>query len=872
MLKYRKVDGWASEVVGDLVIRPVSDLEVRWVRTAIALSLILALAGFLPAASSYHLSVGNQDAVGIQPTETPANPSVCDDRPSCVEAGAPDQLARGLGQGCTPHEADGSVESAQASVGADTFCGRLMYNEDPEISGEFVQASPADQTYFGPITQFDVIYASYVGDWSLSYSCPWCLNQASYQAIHDAGHMVGLTDDGDTAWSGDQGWYEAAANMLYPNAMVVAQQETGAWEMNGWVHTIHDQQFIGFLTATINGQEITLDQDGLDALVEGEDMGTVDDPSDDVDLDGDGTISSQGLKDQGLLAEEATAQVCAFTPEVDVDINAPQATFCEVIFQWAEEDPDRDPTSARGSYSDPCDSPAYMCGVLTPAWYASLVCKQIPYTSSGSGCGDYPGPNADDAPAWSDNDYDIWHFVVAPSPSDCNTAQEPGFLFDTGATYPYLAHDLDVYSPASSAADASWTAATGQDVQANVDFVGDTADAAQDDGLGTVLDLVDLPEEVVDTTYMALKDDIVEPNAPGDTSQSLAGALAGTDDPALVRAIGQDPCRAFNPSDETAETIDPWVDYLDSQTLVDAGAGELYLNTDRGQDASNRAGPGQFYTSGFVGMFTDINDDGEYDQAGGDSLFEAIQSVGAYPLFWDLWAKEDDSGQVVPDPDGGCKATFGDKKLTENMVAAGYGLHTGLLQVVYLQEPTYMYSWLKTEATPYIDGNRVFVFMSQGLHTLLENGTAAQQTQVAGYINDALELMPASVTIRYDPAMDADLDEGVTVDDRVEFPARELGHQSDWSEQCGSATGDFLSEWGFFHDGTVLDASDDTVVTEYIFEVTTSDGTLGDGNLVAFKPNNEVYSFGQGIHQWFDVDPLDNDPSRNQDYDSAPPT
>jgi hypothetical protein len=45
--------------------------------------------------------------------------------------------------------------------------------------------------------------------------------------------------------------------------------------------------------------------------------------------------------------------------------------------------------------------------------------------------------------------------MVAPHPSDCGGLQEPGFTFETSRGFdgPYLAHDLDVYTPASSLAD-----------------------------------------------------------------------------------------------------------------------------------------------------------------------------------------------------------------------------------------------------------------------------------------------------------------------------------------------------------------------------------------------------------------------------------
>jgi hypothetical protein len=802
-------------------------------RIAVVVAIAMLTVGFAPMAAGNHLSVGNQDAVGMSPDEEPGDASVSEDRyqtgitdtGECHDSDGDDLSETG------PQEAaDSAVEGAES----DAFCGRLDYN--PGTSKP--QKSPRDQTLNGDIGTWDVVYASYVGNYGLSTCSPWCQPGAitAYRTTHDVLADQGLADDGETADNRDDGgWQEYALNTLYPNALIVGQQMTNAWDMNGWAHSVHDQQFIGFLEDT---DQQVIDDDRLE-----------------------NEIFPQHEED---LPDGSDAVVCGFTPDYEVSISATQAGFCEVLFRWGEPNDDGPgPASAAENginsddYSDPCESPAYVCGASESAWYAQLVCKSAPVTGSGTGCaggwwfggpGSAVNPALGEQPAWSDNDYDVWHWVVAPAPSDCSGDQEPGFQTTPGpgSEYPFLAHDLDVYSPAATAA--------GQTGTENVEDYARSSASKTLPGVET--DQVPPAEELLPGQVQ--KADRVEPNAPGDTSQQKLANDEWTE-----RTLGENECDELRDSSE--EFADPWRDVVDNQVHLDAageptgGAFDLYLNEDPTQDASNRPGYAQYFPSGKVGVFADKNDDGDYDQAAYDDKLQSVNQVGAYPMVYDVELDEEtlqETGDAEAAMFGGCTPGFSDFNWTTQAREAGYGPRTGLMQVLYLNEPTYLYNWKTSEAFPFPGGDNAFVFMTDGLEELLNHGTDDHQAFVQQKIDEALAHVPA--------------------DDPNVVLAHELTDNEfkDFYDQCSYGTGGFVNAWGFAHTcgsepGGELCAGD-TVVTQYTYE--NQAGVLGGSQIPVLDADGDGSgeTFPSGVNDWVDVDPLDGDASRNNDDCNRP--
>lgn len=781
-------------------------------KRALIVGIVMLTMGLVPAASGNHMSVGSQDAVGMSPDETPGDKSVPDDR-HAVGTTSTDDCFDDDGEAIDPENAADVADKTVEAANNDAFCGRLDYNPDID---QFNAQSPVDQDLRGPIEggTWDVLYASYAGNYGLSTCYPWCLPGGInvYRAAHDAMSEQGLSDNGETAArEDDDGWQEYAMNVLYPNALILAQQETGTWEMDGWAHTVHDQQFIGFLEDS-NGEVID-----------------------------DGRLSD--IVDEENLPNDAIPHVCGFSPDTEIVIDAPGASFCEVLFRWAEPS-DEGTDYNTDNYDNPCTSPTYVCGAAQPAWYAQLVCKtffSLGGVNPGSfGCagGDYVAVDGEDGPAWSDNDYDIWHWVVAPSPSECAGAQEPGFVVETptGASFPYLAHDLDVYTPAATAVDEKGT----ENVE---NYLRSTADK-------TIPDPSEGSDQVPSTTELLppeiQKTDRVEPNAAGDTSQSV-----------FDEDRVQEPCDVLRGGLE--EYIDPWVDYIDNQAMLDplgdpvAGGLDIYLNDDPYQDASNRPGYAMYFTSGQLGVFTDKNDDGDYDQASSDNKLQAVNAVGAYPMPWDVNLNEtkleEDQAATVAAMEGGCTPGFSEFDWAEEAGKAGYGPHTGLMQIVYLREPTVLFNWITDDTIPFQEGHNAFVQLSPGFQKLHNNTDT--RPFIEAQVTDALKDIPAD---------DPDI---VYTHNLTEPGVR------DFYDQCASPTGGFTNTWGFVHScgaeaGGDL-CADDTIVTRYVFENLDTNGVLGGSgsNFPVLEIGGQETAFPMGVNAWTDVDPFDGDPSRN---------
>jgi hypothetical protein len=250
-----------------------------------------------------------------------------------------------------------------------------------------------------------------------------------------------------------------------------------------------------------------------------------------------------------------------------------------------------------------------------------------------------------------------------------------------------------------------------------------------------------------------------------------------------------------------------------------------------------------YSAGGKVGVFTDKDDDGRYDQAPNRRLFAGVDETGAYPLFWDARVED---GTI--DTDAGCRIGNEGARLSAAMAQAGYGPQTGLLMVVYKAQPTVLYEWRTSQAFAEPIAGQAYVLLSSSLHAQRDDRV------VQDAIRTALDQVPA------DLAPD---------DPRVVYPGDRIAPASDFYEQCGYPTGGYHTSWSFTHAAHGTEGA--TIVTGYLLDNQAGDGQLGaEGPLVAFEPHGEPYSFPQGRHLWLDVDPLDGDPDRNADTCSAP--
>ncbi len=267
-----------------------------------------------------------------------------------------------------------------------------------------------------------------------------------------------------------------------------------------------------------------------------------------------------------------------------------------------------------------------------------------------------------------------------------------------------------------------------------------------------------------------------------------------------------------------------------------------------------------YYTAGQIGMFTDKDDSGAYEQADSGNKFTAIDTAGAYPLFWDMFLEDSDGDNVLePATDIGCSTGFGDTKLTGQMVDAGYMKHTGLLQVVYLTEPSVLiHDGEGFVSAPSLEPT-AYVFLSQGLQELRE---VENSPVLAQAVSNALAKLPGGAP------------------DNVVYASDLINSQSDFLNQCQQDTGGFSNAWSFSHT-CETGCAGDTIVTSYVFQL--EDGTIGGGELPTFDPDADgtPFNFDEnpvgdlltgGVHQWYDVDPFDGDETRNNAESSAPPT
>lgn len=794
----------------------------------------------VPFSSAHHLSAGYEDTVGMTPTESPSDKSVSDEA-----------RAAGIESDCYETKGELTADDASQSATRDAFCGELLYAQGTQ----FEQASPVDQDLRGGIATFDVVPASRanVGFGTCIPFCPGdvlpVVGPATWDAIHTAGSSAGLTHGPGQAddEASTRRFQSFGALVNAPSAATVAQETSGAWEMNGW-------WLPGGAAGTVGGGAGTRDFIGFVEDSQGNRLGP-----DDLE-----TIISNDPD----LPSEASPTVCGMSPTVDpVDFVdsfvglGSAGSACELPFEYVE--PGSGEADFKDGYQNRCESPTYVCGAVGGGYWRSSGYLDV----------------LDSDSAGSQDDHVIWHWVIGHAPSECQGSVEPGIDFDPGTTKPYLAHDLDVWTPITE---------TRAEEPVSQDGAEDYASAIGGDAVGiatgapdeAVSNLPPLPgpidsavESARDSAFVASKNDRVEPNNAqpvGDLRESSKQEIN------IPRAL-DDPCSVIT-SSETSETVDPWVNIVDGEAWQDYTAFFLdpivgfYGNTAQHQDDDNSPGPHMYHTTGKIGIFTDKdsvddsqNDDGHYQQLSDDEKYtaKAVTNQGAYPLLWDMWA-DDDAAPQDPQVDetGGCERVD-DRPFSQVMQDAGYGINTGLVQAIYLREPTVWMDDLNGQVAPFPGGNNIYLQMSEGARDLYD----ANPDTDANPLDARVDALVAELK-------DYAASKGPTSEDSIGVfqPGEQMGLRHDWgSGQCTESTGGFGSSLTFLHDCSV-DCSGDTIVTMYTFQVASSDGRLGDGSVIPiFSPDNEDHDFGANTqHTWYDVDPFDGDPARSDEECSKP--
>jgi len=861
-------------------------------KRAIVIGLLLIL-GSVPSAAGYHLSAGGEERVLVDSGSTgPVQTS--DNEPTVTDA----DRQVGTSTDCKDPDAelDGeAAEDAQDAIQRDPFCGLMVYNEGTGL----VQVSPADQHYpeipgdENPVDNFDVVRAYYSGP-LVGFGCfVFCPNDpqgdTAWSAAHAVGSEAGVTDSEEDA-SGQENSdrtqdYSVAA--YYPSAMRVAQWNTDAWRMNGPVTPSSLNMFIAFVEEEqSDGTLEPISDDKLDTLV-----------------------NTENVLGQ-YLADNSKPTVCGMSPQLEFQSTAARAS-CETGFTFKQGDsPPGDDTSFDG-YNDQCDSPTYSCNTASGgAWYSDFVCLNCDFAVQ--------------------ENYLTWHWFVAPHGAECGGAQEPGMSFDSdGADIPYLAHEVDVWTPSTEVeslagptnqanrgvttlpehsnelrknvgADDQQEEVTGVDLSETVPGWG-LIEAFNEDPVSTLpVPAGEEPEpenqqvpDALPARDQVYREEMVEPNAEpvgdvGDSSQKLTFERS-LDDCTLVAGDAEDP----------EEHVDPWVSRVDAEAYQGSanqpGGDVLFWNDLNGvdgvglydsaddQDDANNPGPGMFFTRGNVGVFTDRNDNGQYEDINFGSKYDgsSILAEGAYPLLWDNYL----NGDSEIDTEEGCLLP-GDKPITEIMEKGGYGAETGLFQAIYLKEPT-VFEWSSQQTSPtqvYQNGNDIHVLMSQSVRQLWEGpGEVDPDSLLDNDVDNAVDRAIESLQDYAVQQANAPSTPTVQVpgdDFNATSAAGEdlVTVKSDFQSQCSEDTGGFESQYSFLHN-CETDCSGDTIVTGYV--LTVEDDGDGDatavlgGNNKVFDPlsvNGDKVEFPVGTDVWFDVDPFDGDADRNQDAGSTPPS
>jgi hypothetical protein len=829
---------------------------------------VALLLGSFPLAAANHFTVGTYDSVGTAPDEdnSEGDRTV---RGTTVGPQAPADTDQEYAIGTTPEDechdpsSEVSQEEVQATLGAHGFCGMLIYHDG---NSALQHVSEPDQHYPGPIGTFDVVRAQTYGT-GASTCHPFCqevqgqdnpTGDVAFNETHRAGAQLGLTDPPDQAYSAEDERSQGVGVTAHVVSPTAVAQEFNVWEMNGWWWPSAVSTFVAFLE---DNDQDPIDDDELQEMVD-----------------------RMAGKAEGETATElnpnSEATICGYTPDFQFTTVDPDAPGVNCEFGFSHAGNGGSDTTFDG-YDDECETPTYVCGgVNGPAWYSEgCVClgltdPKIPGSSP------LPGPDSTLAGPEGQTDYIRWHFVVAPHNSKCGGAQEPGFSFgpDGNYDYPYLAHDVDVWTTAASTSAHSAGSA--------VPEVLDYSDAVAESYTQRVADQIEDPSNYVPDLPLPAETDLVvrnqtlEPNLAqdypthpigdiDDTSRTFEGGDLDTGD--LYRDL-TGACELLF-AQEVDSTTDPWVDLLDSRAIgvqdVDVTGTyatdervirhiDPYGSADAEQDGTNRPGPSVYTTNGKVGMFTDKDDDGEYDQLEAGVKYNAQNTLsgGAYPMVWDMHANTTEDGPV-PSEDDGCEVS--ETTLSEAAGNLGYGVNTGLVQAVYLNEQTAFRDPASQTVVPYATGNNIYLMMSSAARDLYEPG-GENVAPIAQEIEDLVTNVKSYVKF------DLDREEPDVV-----IPSEDLETDAAFSGQCSGPSGNFDSGLQFAHDCNALACEGDTIVTMYTFEIT--QGPLeGSEVLPTFAPGEEdPYDFRDRQHTWYDVDPFDNNPERNDQRQDPPP-
>lgn len=745
-----------------------------------------------------HFSLGGQEAVGVSPTETPDDPSV--PGPDQDES-ADTPYERAVRTDCFEPERHSmpSVDELREGAGSDSLCGQLVYHEDTN----FTQVSDPDQRLHGPIGQFDVVRAYTTGGYHFTHCLTFCTripgSTTTWNLLHDVGCQLDRTRCSDEVNDAADRGQRLHPNLLVGEPSTTLEAQTDLWVGNGWTTPAPSESFVAFLS----------DKDGR--------------PIDDERL-----REIYDASEAQLPADNAGPKVCGFSPDHSSD----SLTLCDIEFQfYSEGDSPADGGEFKTDDNDPCDSPTYVCGATQPHWGTRATCL---------GSCTWASPM---------NPYKPYHWVVAPTVSACTGAQEPGFSFDTEATWDYLAHDVDLYVSAAELAPTHDTTGGVWNAFASVaadQQVTEEVSNPSTSALSTVF--APLPPQVD-------KDHRVEPNAERDAA-NMTGLGEDSQDPAFtVPREATSECAVLTEEGEPAYAVDPWVNILDMETVrccsssffhpdpMDKGA---YGNSADNQDRTNHDTRGSMFTVGYVGLFTDKNDNGAYDRASPSDQFSDIESVGAYPLFWDLWVKDAKQDHEI-DTSAGCTLDARSETIPALMKEAGYGPHTGLVQVIYLEEATTFSDFSSSASIPYPSGQNIYVMKSQAIHQLDQDG----DSKVRSFLDRIVTGLRSHPKIP-DAADVVDVNEA-------------FGIQSAFDPQCQKLTGGYYLDVSFVHNCEVS-CEGDTIVTGYMIETTKADnsiGSPGSSGIPVYEPGNEAFEFPQDITTWTDIDPFDNDPKRN---------
>lgn len=895
-------------------------MKHRWstfVIIVLALGTSLTLVASL--GSAYHYSAGVNDHVGLSLEEEAGSPSV---KSSEWLVGT----ERDCQEGPSGDVMNDPLDPVN-TLAMDGFCGALLYQGElpsglpghwydnatlvDDFTDEFEQVAPEDQGFDRSFTdgdidarftelKFDVQPASYVGAYNLQASdfrgaFPLGLDPLAGPLSDRSDEMCedheeespSPSYDCDTGGPNVDARY--GGGVLAPNAAQLAQEATGADErMNGWLVPDVDQTFIAFL----QDKDGPISEERLDAIV-------------------------SNMVSESALDGSALAEVCGFVDgfnEAIERVHGHAEDPCPVTFRFVGENgpQPQDPLNPDG-FGDPCEGVLYACSTVgeEPAWYAEWVCPAGPIQPVAGEHGlteahhdwthyDVAGPGCWDA-LDSTDDYRAWHFVVAPTQSGCEGDQQPGFTTASlSGLRPFIAYDLDVYTPPQSGTLNDGAGA------------GTWSQAAQEHARSTAEEEASIVQ----------KSALVEPNYDPSVDAWNTGSLLDTSQKDIV--IDRDPLPWCNLIDDEAENVaDPWVnrlgaelerrtvgstDYpLSGHPTQPASEVEDEVNnvgvygSDEEQDRSNRPGPAYMMPQGHVGMYFDEDDDGTHGPWTPSSQREDaafLHDNGVFPMQWDAACGH-----------------FG------NM---GYGPGSGLIQAIYLPYETHFVmnngglgaSVLAEDEEGNALENNVYLFFSghvreayydedhdahDAIKDLVERMTAPFETEFgAGDVDiqdawwatygDAQGYEPLTVHVP-NPAGEEISVQGITVlpedGESRTFPITSTGNEtlvppdSDFEgDDCPSDR--FENRWSFYHDcATTDDCADATMVTAYTYHAIRDDTTLSirDGSIdVVFDPMDDggfdfcttstEDQFGlpqppEGcLRAWVDVDPIDNDASR----------